>query len=252
MRIRHGGVSPTIGFPFLKTYGLKGYKSSADPTIFFGCYNPPTDFNMIINHKGLGIIVWCGTDAQIISKNRLDKIASKKNIKHVAMGSFVEKDLKRAGIKCVKLPLTNAPIVPNPIPLGKYVYTYAPKFRYDYYGGKIIDRLKEETDYDIIVTSPRQYSKEELFKLYAKAFIGLRLTLHDGLAHTVMELGLLGRRCVYNDDVPGAIRWNNYDDVLKAIESESANIGKINYDLAHDTASFLTIPDDWLYTKFWA
>ncbi len=252
VRIKQGRVSPSIRNPYLKTYGLRDYDNVSEPNIFFGCYNLPKDFNTIINHKGLGIMVWCGTDAQMISKNELMRIASKKNIKHVARSSFIEKDLKRAGIKYVKLPLINTPIIPNPIPLGKSVYTYAPTFRYDFYGGKIIDRLKKETDYDIIVvTSSRQYSQEDLYKLYAKAFIGLRLTLHDALPHTTMELGLLGRRCVFNDDVPGAISWNNYDDVLRAIKSESANIGKTNYVLAHDTAAFLTIPDDWLHTKFW-
>ena len=251
MRIKQGRVSPTIGFPFLETYGLEEYKSLSDPTIFFGCYNPPTDFSIIMNHIALGVVVWCGTDAQIINPGKLRAIASKKNIKHVAMGSFVEADLQKAGIECVKLPLTNAPINPNPIPLGEAVYTYAPTFRYNYYGGQIIDRLKKETDYEIIVTSPKQYTKDELFELYARSFIGLRLTLHDGLAHTAMELALLGRRVVYNDDIPGAIPWIDYNSVLRAIEAESKNIGKTNYVLAHETASFLTISEDWLHTEFW-
>lgn len=252
--IKQGRVSQSISsFKFLEKYKLSEYKNPREPAIFFGCYNPPKDFNTIINHKSLGILVWGGTDIQMIDPYKLRKIKEKKNIKYIAQSGFIENDLKHAGIICKRLPITTIKPILNLQSLGNYIYCYAPKCRYNFYGGRILDKLKKllPNEKFIIASSPRQYSKEQLIELYKNCFIGLRLTSHDGLPHTVVELGLMGRRCIFNDEIPNAIQWKTIQDIIRIIKIEKLKIGQTNLQIANAIYNFLNIDNSWLNENYW-
>ena len=250
--IQQGRISDSLSrFPFLKQWGVGPYTDPNKPAIFVGCYNPPEDFRTIVNHKALGVLIWGGTDADIISAEKLRTIKGKTNIKHIALSGFIARDLGKAGIPCVRIPLTIAPRVMEPLPLGDKVYCYAPRTSYKYYGGHVLDKvMKLLPDVEFIVTSPRDYPQEKLPELYEKCFIGLRLTGHDGFPNTVAEMGLRGRRCVFNDDVPTAIPWTGAESVVKIIENEKRltpgpqKVAKAMYD-------YINIPLDFLDENYW-
>jgi len=249
--IKQGKVSNAIVFKFLTKYNLEKYNNPNKPAIFFGCYTP-SDINTIINHKSLAIIVWRGTDSQVINPEKLRYLKKKTNIKHIAISKFIADDLHKAGIEFKKLPIYPGKNIPDPQPLGDYIYCYAPTFRYNYYGGQIIDQLKKIlTEKFIITSSHKQYSKEQLIELYKKCFIGLRLTSHDGLPNTVIELGLMGRRCIYNDNLINAINWRNIQDIIQIIKAEKLMIGQTNIQLANAMVNFLNIDDSWLDENYW-
>lgn len=254
MRIKQGRLSKGVGnFKFLEKYGLSEYVNFKKPAIFFGCYKYPQDFSTIINHKALGIIVWCGADSYRVGSEKLKAIKEKKNIQHIAISRFIEKTLRHAGISFKRLPINPSENIVNPQPLGDSIYCYAPKFRYDYYGGKIINELKELLlDEKFIITSSCiQYPKEQLIELYKKSFIGLRLTKYDGLPNTVIELGLMGRRCIFNDNIPNAIHWWTIQDIIRIIKVEKLKIEQTNTQLAKTMFNFLNIDDSWLNENYW-
>lgn len=251
--IKQGRVSGGIrNFKFLNKYNLEKYNDLNKSAVFFGCYTQE-DINKICNHKVLGLLVWGGSDSQIITTQNLRRIKKRKNIKHIAQSKFIEQDLKRAGIACKRLPITTIKSIPDPQPLGDSIYCYAPKCNYNFYGGQILDKLKKllPNERFIITLSPGQYSKDQLIELYKKCFIGLRFTKHDGLPHTVIELGLMGRKCIYNDNLPNAINWRTIPDIIRIIKAEKLMIGQTNIQLANAIANFINIDNTWLNEKFW-
>ena len=86
--------------------------------------------------------------------------------------------------------------------------------------------------------------------MYRRCFIGMRLTEHDGLAHTVTELGLMGRRCVWNGGSPNAIPYKNVDDVVVAIEAERECLPDPEM-VAEEMRAYLDIGTDWLDTEWY-
>ena len=100
--------------------------------------------------------------------------------------------------------------------------------------------------------------------------MGVRLTEHDNMAMSVVEMGLMGRRSIFNGNVPCAIpypcapydkyepltkrRWVWQDDGLLPI------IGSMILDyrgtkpdrlLAEEMAEFVHDDEDWLNTEFY-
>jgi len=63
----------------------------------------------------------------------------------------------------------------------------------------------------------------------------------------------MGRRTIYNGDIPGSISWNknNIDEIIKNIDIESQKIGTINYEVSNNIKNFIDVKNDWLDTKFW-
>jgi len=259
LRIKQARLSRSVsGFDFPGAYGLEEYTSRDEPCVFFGCYahTPnPIDYRALRYHTGLAIIVWCGSDALLIPRGHLQKIKKMKNVRHVAIGGFIAKDLDRVGIKYARLPLTPTQPKPNPQPLGRFIYCYLPdgnKAQRNFYGGNLIDELKRILPEEkFITTRPRQFNSNQMEELYKKSYMGLRLTRHDGLSNTVMELGAMGRMCVYNDNVPNAIPWRGIDDIVSAIRREKTFRDQTRVDIANAIGNFLDVPDDWLYTNFW-
>jgi hypothetical protein len=235
---------------FVKSNRLRPYEDKKKPVVFFGLYH--VDLRKIDRHKSMLILVWRGTD--IILPGHLDKaLDSKVDIKHVAISSFIEDDLKKRGVKYKFLPLLGSSLNKyQSKPLGNEIYVYIPKTRYDFYGGNIVKELKKKCKYKINISdSCYRYSAEKLHKIYSKCFCGLRLTPHDGVANQVAEMGAMGRKTIYNGKTPSSISWNNIDDILESIEKEAEKIGTKQDILAEEVKNFYEIKDNWLDTKYW-
>jgi len=236
---------------FIKRYRLKPYIDKKKPVVFFGLYH--VDLRKIDRHKDLLILVWRGTD--IILPGHLDKaLNSKVNIKHVAISSFIEEDLKKRNIKYKFLPIVGSDMARYKSEiLGKEIYTYIPERRSNFYGKKIIKKIKKKCKYKInIVNSCNRYSKGELYSIYKRCFCGLRLTPHDGVANQVVEMGLMGRKTIYNGKTPSSIPWSDdIDSIVESIEKESIKIGTKQDCLARNVKDFYTIKDPWLTTEYW-
>lgn len=264
-RITQGFVSSAVdGHPnyFLEKFGLQPYFSDSQPAVFFGCYpygggHPRKDIEKVLNHNSLSIVVWRGGDIMAaLSKKRKQykSLFKKRNVRHVAISNFIEKDLCSIGKKYVRLNITGCYLNDfEPCPLGDSIYTYCP-VGVDVYNFEIVRVLiKTLPDINFIVTGrgrQEQCDFEKIKNLYAKCFLGLRLTSHDGLSATVLQLGLMGRRCIWNGDLSNAIKYTSVEDIIRKIKIEKSKIGTIQDEVVSGIRKDLETPD-WLDLEFW-
>lgn len=228
----------------MEKYGLKPYKYDDLPTVFFGLYNM-IDYKEFQLHQGKSIIVWCGSDSLKIDKYKeyLPKI---KSVTNIAMSSFISEDLTKYDIPHIIFPITPTKVIKNLKTRGENIYFYG-SLDNDFYGYETLKKIKDKIPHKIIITQKDTYSKEELQQIYESCFIGLRLTKHDGLPNTVCELGLMGRRCIYNGNLPNAIPYKNNQDIINIINKEFQNRLEDNSEIVDKMYNFLNLNNEWLY-----
>jgi len=253
MRIEQVRVSDAI--PYFKDkvrrrFGLREYDNPNEPAVFWGCDRTLGGMKVIAEHKTDCVLVWAGTDAlRMRGEPNLYESMRLPHIHHVAQSSFIADDLKYLGIPHVQVPVNCAePSVFRPRPLGTYIYVYAPRPQEspNKYGAEIVDELRANKTLPFIVTSScRTYAREKMPDIYGQSFVGLRLTAHDGMSHTVSEMGLMGRRCIWNGNSPNAIPYRDAKDVLELIDAEYRNPPD-PYVVSEEMRAFLDVGDDWL------
>lgn len=257
MRIKQCRVSKQVeAFEeyFRKKYHLKRYSDPDSPVLFFGFYEKVDVRKLLLhNPNKLIVILWGGSD--VLKEDRVNAIRHLKNVKHIALSSFIVEDLKRYGLSCNLIPISASNLSDlKCYPLGSELYAYLPSNDYEFYGGRIVEEIQQKCRFKVNISHGfNHHGRDELIKIYRKSFLGLRLTPHDGIANTVVELGFMGRKCIYNGEVPGAIKWdaNKIDEIVQNIEIESKNIGSINEKLSSKWKRFADVGDDWLDTKYW-
>jgi hypothetical protein len=246
---------------FLRKYNLKRYHSRNEPCIFFGCYKHyERDCEVIVRHRGFTIILWGGSDAQHIHKRtrHMRALRGKKNLWNIAMSDYIANDMERLGFKYKKIPVCpTRPEKFNPCPNGPYVYAYGSHTRIEDYGVDILRKIQNMApDLKFIVgysQPPGHVKYEQMPAVYKKCFCGLRLTRHDGLSNTVVELGLMGRRCFWNGGAPNEIPWGErqLSVIVERLRLERKLVGKTNKGVADAVRSWLDIGDGWLDTDFY-
>ena len=266
MRIRQGYFSDSIrksGIRLLEKYGLKEYgnpptsRQRKEPCLFLGCYTR-RDVKRVCDHKSFRILIWTGGDLARLGNLSHQHIFRHPEIVHIALSEFTATDLRQAGLPYVNLPVCISNFNQfQPEPLGPHVYTYGVKSSPEIYGGALVEEVQRALpdipflfgDYDADYNP--LYPPEEMHKVYEKCFMGLRLTTHDGLSNTVVELGLMGRKCVWNGSLPNAIPWQSAEDVVTAVRIESATISENCVRLAEEVRSYLDIGEDWLTPEYY-
>lgn len=259
MRFSQAYVSPDLPAfeeAFREKYGLKPYHNPYQPSIFYGCYRAQ-DIETLKAHQSMAVVIWGGTDITLpyvwkdlkpLKRTRLNPLC------FVAGSSFIAQDLD-----LLKLPYLRRNFVPirpedfyNPQPLGKKVYVYlGSPSRENIYGAQYLPQLREKLPHIEFIyhySNPPTLPRTSLAEVYGECGIGLRLVEHDGCSCTVVEMGLMGRKCVWNADFPNAIPWKNIDDVVEAIETELAKAGTTQPKLAEEVQKAVS-QDDWLYTE---
>jgi len=240
--------------PFFKKYGLAGYRNANEPAIFFGVYKP--QWRRILGHKGLLVMVWAGTDILQVTKNQhmIDHLKARKNTFHIAISRYIAVDLDNIGLPYRRLPIT--PFVPDlgPVPIGNKIYAYLPPQFPAIYGKHIVDRLQVKMPYlKFIISDFNKMERNILIrKIYPQCFLGLRLTKHDGLSNTVMELGLMGRKVIWNGGTPHTISWNNEKELVRVIKDayKKRKTWDVN-NISKDVKAYLTMDDSWLHTEYY-
>lgn len=225
-------------------YNFQDYYNIYDISVFFGMYRKD-DFELLKKHKGQVIIIWCGSDALMLNRQPIDNIEILKsnNIINIVMSDFCSQDLKQLNIKHLMYPITPTNINNiKPEQAGDNIYCYVGNDNNNFYGNDLIPEIERRTNLKIIKACHDTYNREELYDIYKKCFLGLRLTSHDGIPNTVVELGLMGRKCIYNGGLPNSIKWNNIDDICDSILKEYSNRQKININkISNDMYNYLKI-----------
>lgn len=226
-------------------YGLNEYSSLDDPAVFYGMYDR-ADYLAALKHRGHLTILWRGNDARQIPGYARCLLRIMR-ARHIANSEFTSESLRRAGIPHSVLPITPTINIKNPQPRGDAIYFYTSKVPGNTYGDAYVEDLKGIIPQKIIIAHSQSHTGDELKDIYKSCFIGLRLTKHDGLPNTVCEMGLMGRRCIYNGILPNAIPYRSLDDIVRAIHAEYENRFEDNSGIADAMHDFLDIGDSWLY-----
>jgi hypothetical protein len=205
-------------------YELIEYKDNELPVVFMGMYRED-EFNLLKQHEGPATVVYFGSDALHLDPEWVEILKDHVNI---GVSEQVVNTLYSKGIKAVHFPF-NAVIPDRWInkPLGDRIFWYSGNAP-EYYGQELIDQIKERVPYTIIRAGSDTFTRDQLVDVYSQCFINLRLTPHDGCPNTNIEMGLMGRRSIYNGDLPCSIRWNTVDDICHSIEREYLRRDKNN------------------------
>lgn len=260
---------------------MEEYKpsDSNEPVVVFGCYGGGTKAD-IQNHRGLCVIVWSGSDSVRLHE-RPDFVRyckdNKHRIFHIAHSHWIQTDLKHWGLEYIDR-------VVIPLNLDSYVfeeqasdmvYHYGTHQREWYYGTHLMKKIRTRWHPNknfpfVFITTQDGYNKTELYEIYKQSFVGVRLTEHDNMAMSVVEMGLMGRRSIFNGNVPCAIpypcapynryepltrrQWVWQDESLMGIvsgmilEYRGTEPDKL---LAEEMREFVSDNEDWLNTEFY-
>lgn len=212
------------------------------PAVFVGMYDTD-DIRKFINHKSHARVLWCGSDAQ--RADIIRTLTLKDDVSHISISWYIDYMLRALGItpKYVPLPMT-LPEDWESCVLGNKMYCYAPN---EVYGRSLAEQVAKSVPYELIMMDgTRSLTKQELKDVYKQCFIGLRLREFDGVAASVQELGMMGRRTVWNGKTPSAIGWNSLDDVISIVTKEAEKIGTEQPAVANSVNSWICADDSWL------
>jgi len=266
----------------LRKYGFDGYYSPRSdkklPVVFFGCYGRGTKTD-VMNHQGLCVIVWSGSDSSRLHEvgQFVDYCKSNTHkVFHIAHSHWIQKDLEHFGI-----PYIDRVVLPVDLSgfkfegqIGTQVYHYGSKQRDWYYGTHLMKKLRTRWDKlsqypNIVITGHGAYTQAELYDIYKDSFIGVRLTEHDNMALSCIELGLMGRYSIFNGNIPCAIpyhsipyEWNPLHRKQWIWQDESiiGRVGELilehraqppDRELAEEMSDFVHDSEDWLNTEFY-
>jgi len=122
---------------------------------------------------------------------------------------------------------------------------------------------------NVEITVQAGYGQAELYEIYKRSFVGVRLTEHDNMAMSCIEMGLMGRRSIFNGNIPCAIPYpcapyDRYEPLTRKQwvwqdESLLPRIGKMILEMDREPDKFLAeemrefVHDDkeWLDTKYY-
>jgi hypothetical protein len=219
----------------IEKYKLHPYEVATWDTVFMGMYRKE-DLIKLATHLGASTIVWFGSDAKDLPDDWIKFVHDSVNI---GVSQQVVDTLESKGIEAMWCPINAViphqwPLVPN----GDKIFWYsgnAPEI----YGETMINEIKERMNIPIIRAGHDTFTKDQLKDVYSQCFLNLRLTKHDGCPNTNIEMGLMGKRSIYNGDLPGSIPWESVDDICKSIMREFNTRNVDNYYLSEIYHNFV-------------
>lgn len=183
------------------------------------------DVDIYLNHNSEVTVVWQGMDAKDLPEYWIKKLKSRK-AKHYSISHWIKDSLDSYGIENELLPISATIDNLEPCHKGDSIYFYssdASPESANYHGEYMIDEIRKKTGLNVIRTAHGMHPKWKVIDLYKECFINLRLTRYDGCPNTNLEMGLMGRRSIFNGNIPGSIKWNSVDDICENILDEYSN-----------------------------
>jgi hypothetical protein len=239
-------VSNSVSFfkqKILDRFNLVEYYNNEEPAVWFGCYSVQDVEHIKENKSKKKILVWTGTDTLMYKPTR--QMILPEEVDHITISPWTKETLRKKGIQSKLIPISPTLPISNPVEKGNSIYFYYGSIkRRKFYGGDIVDKIKSKINFKIIEADINSYDKEKIKEIYKKCFIGLRLAEHDGLSNTVLELGLMGRKCIHNGATPNSIHYNSVDDIVNKINIEYKN--KEVKEIASAVKNYIDIDKEWL------
>jgi hypothetical protein len=264
MRIRKALITiETFMKPFKLKYQVRNYTPDGDkdePIICFGCYTKRV-MQWVVEHRGLCVIVWSGSDSMNLKTQTWFVNHCKENkdrIRHIAYSHWIKSDLEAVGLEYIEkvvLPCTFDWLKFEPEHQGKiYHYTVQHKSRRWFYGTDDIKNWEKRNrllQNKIIYTNFYAYKQNELYELYKSSFMGIRLTDHDNMALSCIEMGLMGRRSIFNGNIPCAINYEDKEEAKRLMLDMFKNQPEPDKLVAEEMREFVHDDMKWLNTEYY-
>lgn len=242
---------PVFKQGFLEKYKLSDYNNASQPAIFFGVYKKTLP--AILNHKAPLILIWVGTDClQAFRQPHVyAPLFQRKDVKHIVISDVGARTLSFTPIGHKPFHYSITPFTYNefkPVPMGNKAYYYGLGTNPAVYSRQTFDYIKPLLkDHNIAfheVTDQRT-PRSNMPGVYAQCFCNLRLTMHDGLPNSVIEMALMGRHSLWNGKAPGTHKWNCFTDIIKFIMQMKEQT-EPDLLLREQTLDFINVPDKWM------
>ena len=199
---------------------FKNFYYNTGTCVFFGMYSEK-DIDILRRHRGYKFLIWGGTDCNWNYPIRIKNIEIIKNIPdlyHIAISRDIQERLHLKNIESIflELDLVDKKLFKPVLEKGDCVFIYNgfTKGNEDIYGKRIYtEAIKRLPMFKFIYSNQLNLPHEEMPKIYAKCFIGLRLTEHDGNANMVQEMKAMNIPVVHNQSDYG-LKWNGVDDIV--------------------------------------
>ena len=203
---------------FKKKYCKKKYDDGI--CLFFGMYSLK-DIYKLKSHNGYKFLIWGGTDCNWNYKNRVrnfDYINNIPDLYHIAISRDIQERLRLKNIESMflELDLVDKEIFKPVLIKGDSIFIYNgfTKGNESIYGEKIYKEVvKRLPMFNFIYSNELNLPYEKMPEIYAKCFIGLRLTDHDGNANMVQEMKEMNIPVVHNLSDYG-LKWKTIDDII--------------------------------------
>lgn len=228
------------------------------PMVMFGYYIRDDQqtgilLERILTHTGLLVIVWSGSDSMNLNKKMVAINYFKKNkhrIFHIAHSHWIKSDLEAVGLDVIDrvvFPVTFEMFNFHPSHDG-YIYHYHPrsKSRYEVYGTDIVNELEKRKKIQFVKTCYGHLDRWQLAEMYQKCAFGIRLTDHDNMALSCVELGLMGRPSIFNGNIPGAIHYESKEEAVRILKEMYKNKPEPSKELAEEMREFVYDDMSWL------
>lgn len=207
---------------FQKFY-LKNDYHDSDICVFFGMYSWK-DIQILQKHNGIKFLIWGGTDCNWNYRDRVKNFDVIKNIPdlyHVAISKDIQERLRLKNIESIffDLVLVDKELFKPVLKRGESIFIYNgfTKGTENIYGEKIYKEVvKRYPELNFIYSNQLNLPHEEMPKVYAECFIGLRLTEHDGNANMVQEMKAMNIPVVHNQSDYG-LKWGSINDIIQYI-----------------------------------
>jgi hypothetical protein len=206
-----------------QTFYLKNDYHYSDICVFFGIYSGK-DIEILRRHRGYKFLIWGGTDCNWNYRDRVKNLDVIKNIPdlyHIAISKDIQDRLRLKNIESIflELDLVDKELFKPVSEKGDSIFIYNgfTKGNEDIYGKRIyMEVVKRLPKFKFIYSNQLNLPHEEMPKIYAKCFIGLRLTEHDGNANMVQEMKAMNIPVVHNQSDYG-LKWWSIDDIITSI-----------------------------------
>lgn len=247
---------------FKLKYKMRNYTPSSDknePLIAFGCYTK-TVIEWLMAHEGLLVIVWSGGDAMNLRKwGYFVKWlkANEHRVFHIAHSHWIQADLEGVGLKYIDrvvLPTSFEWLKFEPEHDGKiYHYHNRSSGMYSFYGTDLVNDLERRKKLPFVKAAfgHVKMKSPEMYDYYRSCYIGVRLTWHDNMSLSCIEMALMGRPSIFNGNIPGAIPFKDKDDARRLILELHKDQPIPSKELAEEMREFVYDNEDWLNTEFY-
>jgi hypothetical protein len=279
MKITQACVGHSVRFfkqKFLSRWGLVDYYDVNKPCVFFGGRNLspliqkhnsykiiiPTfpydvpDTSIVTNREKLFIISPPLSELEPLSTcSPYAPYPAGGGIYYPGEGKIDDVSVYNRATKNITIELKDYSLF-KPNVLGDKIYCYTGfinGWNYPWQGDKILE-LQKNINFEIITTNHQHlsdYHDIDFLKenFYDKCFLNLNFSIEPHGMSTVIEMGLMGRKTILNENYykfPSILRHLDDAHVVHLINRESKKIGTVQPSMNAHTAG-----DEWLDTDFW-